>query len=307
MTVRVAHRLALVLIGFVALANAGFGGCGDLSGPGGGSDGGSGSPDLAYYEPASDLGAMVSDGSAPQISTVQLTQPAPFSSNVSLNAIFDFDLFLVSGTPQDLEPLITIIPRGSTTALNGGFSWKQTGASSYQLSFTPTGLVDKTDYVVTAGDPSNQSSTLLKTGVSTGSHPRVSEVQLTGENMASSVFLEFYFSESMNAASVITQTTVTAGTGMTPMVVTGTVTPIVSAGVSDKTGFRFDFDNGKGLPQPITLHVGASSMSTAGTALDTMSWDSTTQGANGDFFVEITAAFDTLPGTTTYRWDPVVF
>jgi hypothetical protein len=303
----VVHRLALGLVAAIALANAGFGSCG------GGSaacyfcnpnDGGiGGNADMAYY-PGFD-GGQAFDQAAPG-EWVQLTAPPSLASGIALDASFDFNAYLLGATPQDLEPLISVTPRTSTTAVNGGFSWKSTGTGLYSISFLPTGLSDKTDYVVTVMSPTIPGKTLLKTGISTGSHPRVNQVELFGENMASAVYFKFHFSEPMDPASIASHVTVSAGTGMTATLVTGKVTTIVST-TDANTGFRFDFDNGKGLPQPITLHVAAAATSAAGTTLDTKSWDSMTQETNGDFFVDFDGiTLDNQPGTISWQWTPVI-
>jgi hypothetical protein len=310
MKVPAVHRLALAALAVTALANAGFGSCsGDSSsntynppGPFGGfdaADAGAGGSSGG----SSDLGFSSGYDAAFQGDQVVLTSPTPLQSNVKLDASFNFAATLVSGTPQDLEAYITITPRNGVNALNGAFSWKQTGPVSWSISFIPTGLTDKTDYLVVVTSPTTGAE-LLRTGVSTGSHPRVTNVSLTSVDAATQVYFTITFSEPMTASSLASA--VSATTGMTGALTAHSGT-LAAVGSKDGTTFQYTLDNGKGLPLPLTLHVASSATAVAGGALDAASWDSPTVDASNNFFVDFYGvSLDDLPGTTVLPWSPTI-
>ena len=310
MTCLSSQRLALLLLAATALGSAGFGTCAFDSGAAVPATADGGPPptyDLGFAGSAAPDAGAVSDLGAAPLGGVQLTAPQPLSSNLAITTSFDFAATLFGKTPDALEPLVSIKPHAGGTALQGAFSWKQTGPNTYSLELIPTGLVDKTDYVVRVTDPDFPGRDLVHTGVSVGSHPRVRGVELFGENNATRVYFKIYFSEPMNATLLATKVGVSSGSGTTPTAVTGRLSAVTETGVTDGTEFRYDLDQGKGLAQPITLHVKSSAVASTGVALDPASWDSTTADGNGDFYVDfIGVTLDNQPGMISWRWDPTV-
>jgi hypothetical protein len=292
------YRISLLLLSGAALANAGFGTCGgfDSVAPGGPSDMGRALADGGAFP--SDMGA-VGNGA-------ELVSPMPLSSANPPTTSFVFNVSLTGVTPDEIEPLITITPRSAGSALSGAFSWKETMYGQYQLELLPTGVMNQTDYVVKVGDPLGHRD-LVHTGISIGSHPRVSQVELTSNNMAASVYLLINFSEAMSATDLAGKLTVTAGAGAAAKPVSGQLTSMPLAGMPDGSVYRFDFTSGKGLGSVVTLHVQASALATSGSALDPADWDSMTVDSTGNFYVDFTGLqLDSQAGPLTYSFAPTV-
>ena len=231
---------------------------------------------------ASDQGFSESDAGAGLTMAASLLQPVAWSSLVPLDSKFVFDLTLPQPMqPDALEPGVAIAKRGMLTALGGAFSWRQTGAVNYQLTFIPSApLTDATDYVVNVTDPTSGTQ-LVHVGVSTGSHPRVVAVKLHGENQASLVYFDVAFSEPMNQNSFVGRVNVSAGTPAA--VVPGTLPSTTPAGVQ----LRYQLTNGKMLKSPIELRIGVGVQAASGVALDPDSWDALSEGSGGDFAISV--------------------
>jgi hypothetical protein len=303
---RTTQRLALVLAAGIALANAGFGACSGFDAAGTAADG-------AFPGSPSDMGVMgfpSADAAGPGTSDLgtgnraRLQSPDPLSSNNGTSTTFEFLLGLTGGTPDQVQPLVSITPRKTGSPVVGAFTWKQIGPGQFSLDLLPTGITDRTDYVVQVGDPAGGRD-LVHTGVSIGTHPRVRHVDLVSENMAQFVYFVVTFSELMDSSAFQGTVSVTAGTQTPPTAVPGKLG--LPSPLQPGLTYRFDLDSGKGLAQPITLHIKQTATASGGMPLDPKAWDSATVDGNGAFFVDFTATdLETRLGTVTYSWDPVV-
>jgi hypothetical protein len=260
------------------------------------------------YSPGADSGLLRDLGPAYGASdaaseSVVLASPAPLSSAVLLDASFQFQALLVQNTPQSLEPSIAIAARPAGQPLSGAFSWKQVGPGRFQLTFLPTALADHTDYVVTVSDPD---AAPLKTGVSTGSHPRVIGCVLHADPGASAVYLQITFSEPMNPSSVAAHTVVSSG----GTAVAGTLAPLADATSPANTRFRFDVASPHGLGSSVLLTIAggtSGALAATGVGLDPKSWDSPTD-VSGSFAWSVTPT-PPLPQETTgvsYTFSPSI-
>jgi len=268
----ISRRVLLAVAASAALSAVAVGACGgDFgSGFGDGGLGGDGTSPSDMSSASSDLGA-VGDGGAPG-TQVTLTTPAPFESMVSTSTTFQFLATLPSAvTVQQLEAVVQIAPRGvdGGAALSGAFNWQSTGPSRYQLNFLPAALPDNTDYSVVVGNPTASGGPpLLKTGISTGSHPRVAHATLNVKAGAAAVGYVVTFSEAMDPTSVIAHLQLTAN---------GVVVPAAVAAMAGSTRiFTLEVTSPHNLKMPLVLSVqpGVSAGSTM--ALDPASWDSMT-------------------------------
>lgn len=254
---------------------------------GGPSDGGGASSDMAA-QPAA-------DGFGP--GTITLTNPAPLSSLVPTDTTFDFDVQL-GDAPDTLEPTISVSPRGGAP-LAGAFSWKPSGAG-YKLTFIPSApLTDQTDFLISVANPNEPTATLLSTGVSTGSHPRVTGVSLHNTGGSAGVWLDVTFSEPMMDASVLAAIGVSAA----QQAVAG------HAGPDGLGGYRFDVDAGQALTAPIALRIAAGSTgakAATGTALDPADWDQSTVASDGSFQVSFTGVDLSSTAPIDVTWTPTV-
>lgn len=250
--------------------------------------------DMGLAQPSVDLGSQ---------GGIVLAHPEPLSSGVALDAHFEL-YAAISDAPDRLESDITVTPRGLTTPLAGAFSWNS-GANGYQLTFIPSApLTDATDFVISVADPQSPSGPpLLHTGISTGSHPRVTRVTLQGPGSGAGATLAFTFSEPMAEKSVLASATVTAG----GQPVSGTL----ASDPKDTLGRAFVFTVGPGhaLPSPIVLHIAAGAMgaqAATGTALDPASWDSPTAAPDGSFQVTFTGLDFAAQAPIDTFWAPTI-
>ena len=287
-------RVALVAAAAGALAAA-AGACGgdnsfpspdDLGAGGAGGFGGNAGSDLA---PAA------GDGS---VDSVSLLSPTPLSSLVPTSTNFQLQAMLADVTPTDLEPYISIVPHQQTTPLSGAFNWKGSG-TIYQINFIPAAVADLTDYVVTVGSPAG--ATLLKTGVSTGSRPRVTRVELHSDEMGQMIYFLFSFSEPMNLSTL--GPAVSASFGSTT--VTGSVSPVDTTNAN----FRFDVSNPAASKTPIDFRIVNGASAATGFALLVLDWDSNTNpsGDQKTFDVSFTptAPLSTV-ASATYTFTPTI-
>jgi hypothetical protein len=261
-----------------------------------------GSPDAAAYESTPDLGAAPASDLGFGAETIALTNPAPLASDVLGATTFDFDAML-GNAPDRLEAGITITPRGTLTPLAGAFSWKSYSAG-YKLSFIPSApLTDANDFVISVADPrSTFAPPLLHTGISTGSHPRVTAVTLHAAGAGAGVYFTFTFSEPMSTPAVIASVSVTAG----GQAASGHA--LLDA-ANSQGGYRFDLDAGHPLPAPIVLRIAAGpggATALTGVALDPASWDSPTAASDGSFQVIFSSVDLAAPGAIDLSWAPTI-
>jgi hypothetical protein len=248
------------------------------------------------YRPSADMGSSADFGSLVEAAT--LTSPAPLSSKVALSTNFMFDIVLVGSQQQDVQSLIDIRPRGASTPLGGAFSWKGSGVGLHKLTFLPTApLVDKTDYVITVGDPKQPGVDLLKTGITAGSRPRVTTVTLHGESHGSTVYFLWTFSEPMKTLTVDPRVKVTAG---------GVDVPGIVSLTGNLNEFRFTFTDGKGLADPVTLQLAPGVQAMTNELLEADGWDAMTKLPDGTFEVSFGSVDVETPLSVTYTWAPVI-
>jgi hypothetical protein len=219
-----------------------------------------------------------------------------------VSANLEFQATLPVGTPETIEPYVQITPHGSTMPISGAFSWKSIDATTYQLTFLPTALTDLTDYVISVTDPR---AVPFKTGISTGSRPRVVGATLHADGGASAVYCEATFSEPMDPVSIATDLQVTAGGSA----VVGTVSAVSTTALANTT-FHFAVALPHNLATPIVVVVKAGATAAAGGKLIPQSWDSPTAptGATGDFNWSVTPTppLDQQSTGVTYSFSPTI-
>lgn len=246
--------------------------------------------------PSADLGSAADASQLAESAT--LTSPLPLSSKVALNTNFMFDIVLVTSQQQDVQSVIDIRPRGASTPLGGAFSWKGSGVGVHKLTFLPTApLLDKTDYVITVGDPKQPGTDFVKTGITAGSKPRVTEAALHGENHGSSVYVLWTFSEPMNVLTVNSRVKVTAG---------GIDVPGTVATTSNPNEFRFSFTNGKGLGDPVVFQLTPGVQAATAEPLEADGWDAMTKLPDGTFEISFGSVDVETPILVAYPWAPVI-
>jgi len=201
---------------------------------------------------------------------------------------------------SDVESWIAIAPRTSLlTPITGGFLWTQNPGGDYLLHFIPSApLADNTDYEVKVVDaPSN--TTVLATGFSTGSRPRVQGAALTAAMSGAQVYIDVTFSEAMSAQTIGPAVSVSAG----GVAVAGAVTQ------QGPASFRFTFSGGAGgATGAVALDVATTALSSSGAALLPDDWDSPTNaGADGGTpAFSITFANGPLTTDQTVAFAPIV-
>jgi hypothetical protein len=287
------RRLALVAgaLATVAALGGAMGACGGAfdSTP----DGGAPPPDGS----GADLGFGASDlGSA----SVTLQSPAPLVSLQPTMLSFQFLATVSGATPQALEPFVEVVPRPHGTVLSGAFNWKQTAGGAYRITFMPSGVADATDYTVTVTSPRDQ-SILLKTGISTGSRPRVIGAELHAESSGEIVYALLRFSEPMSPSSMSSCVHV-SGNGKDA----GGTLSVVSDGTQPaNTAFRFDLPASPMLKPPVVLQIDAGAKAMTGVPLIAASWDSPTADSYGNFKISWSEPLDTQTSVTE-TFTPVV-
>jgi hypothetical protein len=266
--------------GALWMGSSGFGACaGESAGP---------RYDLGGN--AQDMGNPFGDGSAGDLGSatdmglarsVQLATPAPWSSNNRADSIFEF-IVLLPSVPAQPETWLSVTPRGSTTMLAGGFSSKLNPTGGYKVTFYPSAQLQTGDYVVTALDPQNSSVTLLRTGISVGSKPRVKHLYL--KNMgAQDLLLEIVFSEAMKQSTIGAHLEVRSGSPPGAPIA-GTLTRV------DDASYTFLLPNGASLSGPFLVRLTAGVTSLGDVPLDPASWDAPTD-QSGAFEHELFGAF----------------
>jgi hypothetical protein len=240
-------------------------------------------------------------GSAPGLLQISLTTPTPLSSALKTDQQLDFDVLLGTRSQMDVESWIAIAPRTSLLSpITGGYLWTPTGGpGAYTLHFIPSApLTDATDYEVKVVD-AIVTTTVLATGFSTGSRPRVSSAVLSAMQSGAQVFVDVTFSEPMSAATIGPAMSVTAGGAP----VAGTVTQ------QGPAVFRFTFTGGAGgATGAVALDIATSALSTTGTALIPDDWDSPTNAGADGGTPSFSITFGNGPLTTdqTSSFTPIV-
>jgi hypothetical protein len=303
-------RLALICGAALSLVNVGAEGCG-LSSPSG-----AGSPDLGVAGNGdggncvgfgfggscsggnSDLGEAADLGFIGD--SIAMTSPKPFQSLVPLDANLIFEVGVGTSSPSAYEPNITILPylpgadMGAPPPVTGTFSWKQPTTGPAQLTFIPNApLTDNTDYTVKVRGPSS-GATVLATGFSTGSRPRVSQLILT-INPGPAVSLAIFFSEPMDQTSFASHLNALSNGS----VLAGTL----STSANGDPTLQFTTPSKIGSSLTVKIDGAVKSAATSGAGLIVQSWDSPTDSM-GAFQYTFTGISTSFPSTSV--WTPTV-
>ena len=231
-------------------------------------------------------------------SQIELATPAPLSSDVAASAPLVFRVDTLSGKNADCENAISVTAIPSATPVNGHFTWTADQFTGWLATFTPDSAFSVPSELRIAVAPfaTCDLQTPFLTGVSIGSHPRVSHIEIAKKASTAISIISLTFSEPMQAQSV------------------STTVSFIANGVTLQGQFEAGSNNASSYVYTLSAPSDASeftiraknTLSSQNTKLDANDWTATTVSSTDGAFEALVSTQSATCGLDCWQWTPEV-